>query len=279
MLPACYELDREPAVSVGDRGLSYGELREAAAALAAQFEGAERVAVWAESTLETCVAVVAAVATGVPLVPVNPKLGRGELEHVLSDSQPDVIVGAPDDLPGARAGSTVDVDARGGELPGHRRRRRGSGAGHLHERDHRQAQGRDPAAARRHLQPRRPRRRVGLDRRGRAHPRPAAVPRPRARARAARPAAPRRRAAPPRPLRPRRRGESAAGRRDDAVRGPDHVPPARPRGRERLHHRRRPQAGPPAGLRVRAPARARVHPHRDSSRASRSSSATGSPRR
>jgi malonyl-CoA/methylmalonyl-CoA synthetase len=118
MLPAVLELDGEPAVSVGERGLSYGELREAAAALAAQFAGAERVAVWAESTLETCVAVVAAVATGVPLVPVNPKLGRGELEHVLSDSQPDLIVGAPDDLPGAPRGLTVDVDARGGELPG-----------------------------------------------------------------------------------------------------------------------------------------------------------------
>ena len=112
-----HELGGEPAVSVGDRGLSYGELREAAAALAAQFEGAERVAVWAESTLETCVAAVAAIATGVPLVPVNPKLGRGELEHVLTDSKPDVIVGAPDDLPHAPRGLTVDVDARGGELP------------------------------------------------------------------------------------------------------------------------------------------------------------------
>ena len=93
-----------PPSSVGDRSLSYGELREAAAALAAQFDGAERVAVWAESTLETCVAAVAAIATGVPLVPVNPKLGRGELEHVLTDSAPDVILGAPEDLPNAPRG-------------------------------------------------------------------------------------------------------------------------------------------------------------------------------
>ena len=105
MLQSVLELGGEPAVSVGDRGLSYGELRESAAALAAQFDGAERVAVWAESTLETCVAAVAAIATGAPLVPVNPKLGRGELEHVLTDSKPDVIVGAPDDLPTHRAGS------------------------------------------------------------------------------------------------------------------------------------------------------------------------------
>ena len=78
--------------------------------MAKQFEGAERVAVWAESTLETCVAAVAALATGVPLVPINPKLGTGELEHVLTDSKPDVVIGGPD-------GIAVDVDARGGELP------------------------------------------------------------------------------------------------------------------------------------------------------------------
>ena len=63
---------------------------------------------WAESTLETCVAVVAALATGMPLVPVNPKLGRGELEHVLTDSQPDVVVGAPD---GARPSTSTPAAA------------------------------------------------------------------------------------------------------------------------------------------------------------------------
>jgi malonyl-CoA/methylmalonyl-CoA synthetase len=117
LLRGVHELDGEAAVAVGDRGLSYGELRESAAALAVQFDGAQRVAVWAESTLETCVAAVAAIATGAALVPVNPKLGRGELEHVLTDSQPDVIVGAPADLPHAPRALTVDVDARGAELP------------------------------------------------------------------------------------------------------------------------------------------------------------------
>jgi malonyl-CoA/methylmalonyl-CoA synthetase len=113
MLDSVRELGGEPAVSVGDRGLSYGELREAAAALARRFEGAERVAVWADPSLETCVAAVAALATGTPLVPVNPKLGRGELEHVLSDSSPDVVIGGPDGL-------AVDVDARAPELPDRR---------------------------------------------------------------------------------------------------------------------------------------------------------------
>ena len=52
LLTGVHELGGEPAVSVGDRGLAYGELREVAAALAAELQGAERVAVWAEWTLD-----------------------------------------------------------------------------------------------------------------------------------------------------------------------------------------------------------------------------------
>src|SRR4051794_4421813 len=110
MLDKVLEGGGEPAVSVGARGRPYGERREAAGAVAKRFEGAERVAVWAENTLETCVAAVAALATGTPLVPVNPKLGRSELEHVLTDSSPDVVIGGPD-------GIAVDLDARASELP------------------------------------------------------------------------------------------------------------------------------------------------------------------
>ncbi|HEX3803481.1 MAG TPA: acyl-CoA synthetase [Solirubrobacteraceae bacterium] len=121
MLTGVRELDGEPAVSVAGAALSYGELREAAAAVALQLRGAERVAVWAEPTLDFCVAAVAAISAGIPLVPINPKLGRTELEHVFSDSRPDVLVGAPDDAiptleqPPLRL--AVDVSARGGELP------------------------------------------------------------------------------------------------------------------------------------------------------------------
>ena len=54
--------------------------------------------------------------SGIPLVPVNPKLGRSELEHVLTDAAPDVILGAPGrTAPDAPA--PVDVRARGGDLP------------------------------------------------------------------------------------------------------------------------------------------------------------------
>ena len=120
LLAPVHELDAEPAVSVGGEELTYRALREAAAAFAREIRGAERVAVWAESSLETCVAAVAALEAGIALVPVNPKLGRGELEHVLADSRPDAIAGAPEgELPGEHQPRrvAVDLDARGGELP------------------------------------------------------------------------------------------------------------------------------------------------------------------
>jgi malonyl-CoA/methylmalonyl-CoA synthetase len=121
LLQPVRELADEPAVSVAGQGLTYGELREAAAALAARLRGAGRVAVWADSTLETCVAVVTAIEAGIPLVPVNPKLGESELAHVLSDSRPDVLVGAPDaglpELEHEPRRVTADPQARGGDLP------------------------------------------------------------------------------------------------------------------------------------------------------------------
>ncbi|HET8951137.1 MAG TPA: acyl-CoA synthetase [Solirubrobacteraceae bacterium] len=118
LLPPVRELGDGPAVSVAGTGLSYAELRGAAAAVAAEVAGARRVAVWAESTLETIVAAVGVLEAGIALVPVNPKLGRSELEHVLTDAAPDVILGAPEgDLPGDARRAAVDIAARGGELP------------------------------------------------------------------------------------------------------------------------------------------------------------------
>jgi malonyl-CoA/methylmalonyl-CoA synthetase len=118
LLPPVRELGDVPAVSVGDAGLTYEALRGAAAVVAAGLDGAERVAVWAESTLETIVAAVGVLEAGLALVPVNPKLGRSELEHVLTDSAPDVILGAPEgELPTGARRATVDLEARGGDLP------------------------------------------------------------------------------------------------------------------------------------------------------------------
>jgi malonyl-CoA/methylmalonyl-CoA synthetase len=120
LLRPVHVLDREPALRFGDRALSYRDLRGAAAAAAAQVRGAQRVGVWAESTLETCIAIVAGLVAGATVVPVNPKLGEAELRHVLGDSEPELLFGAPVealDLVERRPRlETVDATARG-ELP------------------------------------------------------------------------------------------------------------------------------------------------------------------
>ena len=122
LIDALGEPPDKEALRFGDRALSYPRLRDAAAAVAEQVRGAERVAVWAVPTLETCVAVVGALAAGATVVPINPKAGERELAHMVSDSEPAVVLAARGaDLPaalGALPRADVDVEARGGELPG-----------------------------------------------------------------------------------------------------------------------------------------------------------------
>src|SRR5688572_20896876 len=97
LLPPLHERDDEVALHFGGRSLSYGRLREAAGAAARRMGGAERVGVWAEPSLETSIAIVGALAKGAAVVPVNPKLGEAELRHVLEDSRPEILLGAPED--------------------------------------------------------------------------------------------------------------------------------------------------------------------------------------
>jgi malonyl-CoA/methylmalonyl-CoA synthetase len=66
--------------------------------------------------------VLGALAAGVPVVPINPKSGQRELEHIVSDSGPEVVMCGPDtDLPEALVELRrldVDLGARdGGRLP------------------------------------------------------------------------------------------------------------------------------------------------------------------
>ncbi len=100
------------AVRVGEDVLTYAQLRSAAGAVAARVSGAERVAVWATNSLETVVAVVGALAAGVPIVPVSPKAGTRELEHILSDSAPEVVLGRdePVDVSASGDWSPAEVD-------------------------------------------------------------------------------------------------------------------------------------------------------------------------
>ncbi|MEU8572243.1 acyl-CoA synthetase [Streptomyces asoensis] len=104
------------ALRFGGRSLTYAELAPAAGDVGARVRGEERVAVWATPSLETAVAVVGALLAGVAVVPLNPKSGDKELEHILGDSAPGVVLAAPgDELPGALGGLTrIDVGAEAG---------------------------------------------------------------------------------------------------------------------------------------------------------------------
>jgi malonyl-CoA/methylmalonyl-CoA synthetase len=114
LLPPLADPPDKEAIAFGDRALRYEELAGAAAAVAAAVGGAGRVAVFAEPRLETCVAAVGTLAAGVPFTPVNPKAGERELEHIASDSAPDLVLAAPGaELPPALAElERVDVDPR-----------------------------------------------------------------------------------------------------------------------------------------------------------------------
>src|SRR5207237_3573 len=81
---------------------------------------------WATPTLETCAGVVGALLAGTAVVPVNPKIGPRERDHVLRDNPPGVVGALPDELlpapPQAVRRITVDLWATEPALP----RERGS---------------------------------------------------------------------------------------------------------------------------------------------------------
>ncbi|MER6910998.1 acyl-CoA synthetase [Streptomyces sp. NPDC000594] len=115
LFPALRTSPERPALRFGARALTYGGLAGAADALAVRIQGAARVAVWATPTLETAVGVVAGLLARVPVIPLNPRTGEGELAHILKDSAPSLILAAPgDELPPALRGiERVDIAVHG----------------------------------------------------------------------------------------------------------------------------------------------------------------------
>ena len=92
--------------------LTFEELAGAAAASAATLAGRARVGLFAESRIETVVGALGALASGATVVPINPKSGSRELEHIVSDSRPEaMLVAAGGELPGELASlPTLPID-------------------------------------------------------------------------------------------------------------------------------------------------------------------------
>ena len=104
--------DAAAAVTVGGSVLTRGALLEAVSAIAGGLRAAGGpVAVHATATVETVVAVVGGLLTGVAVVPVPPDSGPVEREHVLRDSGATAWVG-----PAELAGGLPPVARRAGDL-------------------------------------------------------------------------------------------------------------------------------------------------------------------
>ncbi|MEJ8281608.1 acyl-CoA synthetase [Pseudonocardia spirodelae] len=109
--------DLERAVTVGDDVLSRAELLDRAGRLAAGIPDHGPLAVHATPSIDTVVAITAAILAGVPVVPVPPDSGPAERGHVLTDSGATAWAGElPDDvdlpvvLPGSQPIAPREVD-------------------------------------------------------------------------------------------------------------------------------------------------------------------------
>lgn len=116
LFPRLAAPDRRPALAFGEDELDYRSLACAASAHVARLaEGGvgpgDRVGVFTHACLATPVVLAAHAAAGIVSVPLNPKLGERELNHILDDAAPSVIV-RPDEL-----SLEVDGEAKLPELP------------------------------------------------------------------------------------------------------------------------------------------------------------------
>ncbi len=85
--------DYAAAVTVAGQQVSWARLAEQAHGTAARLVGAPAVAVDAQPTLQTVIAIAAGLAAGVPVVPVPPDAGPVERGHILRDSGAVAILG------------------------------------------------------------------------------------------------------------------------------------------------------------------------------------------
>jgi malonyl-CoA/methylmalonyl-CoA synthetase len=93
LFPRLSAADSRLALIIDEHAWTYGELADAALQHVALLErvGVEpgdRIAVWAHPSPSTAAAMVGNFAAGVTTIPLNPKLGSGEVAHIFGDSEP-----------------------------------------------------------------------------------------------------------------------------------------------------------------------------------------------
>ncbi len=76
----------------GGQTLDYPALLRMAAGIARRYPDVNRVAIRAQPSLATMAALVAWLAAGKTVVPINPRSGESELAHVLNDSAPELVL-------------------------------------------------------------------------------------------------------------------------------------------------------------------------------------------
>jgi len=98
LLPALDGIHGDPpdAVSIAGETLSWSELAGKADAVGARVNGAPAIAVCGRATIDTVIAVIAGLRSGVPVVPVPSDAGPMERGHMLRDSGATVVIGDPD---------------------------------------------------------------------------------------------------------------------------------------------------------------------------------------
>jgi fatty acid CoA ligase FadD36 len=110
--------DRPDALTVAGRACSREQLLGAAGAVAARIGGASAVAVRADASLETVVAVVGGLLAGVPVVPVPPDSGPAERGHILRDSGAELLLGGDGVSSGGAAAAGRGGGSGGGREAG-----------------------------------------------------------------------------------------------------------------------------------------------------------------
>ena len=105
--------DRPDSIQIADQAISGEGLLGAAAKVAARIAGAPAVAVHATASVETVAAVLGGLLAGVPVVPIAPDSGSGEVAHLLTDSGAAMLLaaGSAGDVWPDRVVPLVPVDA------------------------------------------------------------------------------------------------------------------------------------------------------------------------